>query len=81
MDDLDILRDEHFDPTVVPTKWDYFEVMDRTSVLMNQVSETLNNHPGFDEEQAKMAYQAFKILFDLYQTAGAKFFEFTKDEE
>jgi len=81
MEDLNILRDEDFDSTKVPTKWDYFEAMDRTSIVFTQLDSLLHNHPGLDEEQAKMAYQAFKLLFDVYQIAGTKFFEFTKDED
>ena len=81
MDELDLLRDENFDATLVPTKWHLFEAMDRTSVQMNQLHDSLCNHPGFNEEQARMASQAFSLLFDLYQSAGARFFEATKDEE
>jgi len=41
----------------------------------------LCNHRGLNDEQARKASQAFSLLFDIYQTAGARFFEATKDEE
>jgi len=76
----DILRDEDYESRE-PTKWDLFEAMDRTSIIMRQLDDALNNHVGFDEDQAKKAYQAFGLLFDIYQTAGAKFFSATENEK
>jgi hypothetical protein len=78
MDDL--LRDEDFEDRM-PTKWDLFEIMDRTSVQMNQLHDSLCNHVGLNEEQARMAQQAFKLLFDIYQIAGTRFFDATEDED
>jgi hypothetical protein len=79
MDKLDLLRDDEFE-NKPPTKWDLFEAMDRTSSLMSQVENSLHNHSGLNEEQARMAQDAFVLLFDIYQIAGARFFEMTKDE-
>jgi len=81
MDDLDILRTDDFDTNHVPTKWDLFEAMDRTSILMNNLSDALSDLPGLNEEEARKASQAFSLLFDIYQSVGARFFEMTKDEE
>lgn len=80
MDDLEFLRDDDYQDTP-PTKWDLFEAMDRASVQMNQLHDSLCNHRGLNDEQARKASQAFSLLFDIYQTAGARFFEATKDEE
>jgi hypothetical protein len=80
MDEQDILRDENYEYRV-PTKWDLFEVMDRSSTIVRQFEDALNNHVGFNDDQARKAYQAFSLLFDIYQSAGARFFEATKDEE
>ena len=80
MDDLDLFRDEDFVADVVTTKWHLFEAMDRASVQMNQLHDSLFNHSGLNDEQARKASQAFSLLFDIYQTAGARFFEATKDE-
>lgn len=79
MDEQDILRDEDFEFRE-PTKWDLFEAMDRASIIMRQLDDALNNHVGLNEDQARKAYQAFGLLFDIYQTAGARFFEETRDE-
>jgi len=70
MDDLDILRDENFDSTIVPDKWYYFEVMDRSHMLMSHISEAYCNHPGLDEEHARKAQQALDIIMEIYQYAG-----------
>jgi hypothetical protein len=80
MDKLDLLRDDEFE-NKPPTKWDLFEAMDRVSVQMNQLSDSLNNHPGFNEDQAKKASQAFSLLFDIYQIAGKRFFEATEGDD
>jgi len=80
MDKLDLLRDDEF-KNKPPTKWDLFEAMDRTSSLMKQVEDSLHNHPGLNEEQARMAQEAFVLLYDMYQIAGVRFFEMTKDED
>ena len=81
MDDLDILRTDDFDAMVVPTKWYMFEVMDRASMLLNHIDDALCNHPGLDEEHARKAQQAMNLIMDIYQYAGVRFFEMTKDEE
>lgn len=70
MDDLDILRDENFDSTIVPDKWYYFEIMDRSHMLMNHIYEAYCNHPGLDEEHARKAQQALDIIMEIYQYAG-----------
>ena len=80
MDDFEFLRDDDYQ-AAEPTKWDLFEAMDRTSVQMNQLSDVLCNHRGLNDEQAKKAAQAFSLLFEIYQTAGERFFEATKDED
>jgi len=80
MDELEFLRDDDYQDAP-PTKWDLFEAMDRASVQMNQLHDSLCNHRGLNDEQARKASQAFSLLFDIYQTAGARFFEATKDEE
>ena len=81
MDELELLRDDDFDATVVPTKWHLFEAMDRASVQMNQLNDSLCNHPGLNDEQARKASQAFSLLFDIYQIAGQRFFDATEGEE
>lgn len=80
-DDLEIFRDEDFDSEKVLTKYDYFEAMDRTYVVFKELDDLLYNHQCFSVEQAKMAQQAFSLLFKIYKHAGARFFEFTKDED
>jgi hypothetical protein len=81
MDELDLLRTDEFDNTIPPTKWDLFEALDRVSIQMNQLSDALCDHQGLNDEQAKMASQAFSLLFEVYQIAGDRFFEATKDED
>jgi len=81
MDELDLLRTDDFDTTYVPTKWDLYEAMDRSSILINNISDALNNHPGLNEEESRKASRAFSLLFEIYQSTGATFFEMTKDEE
>jgi len=76
----DFLRDEEFEDKI-PTKYDLFEAMDRSSCLMRQVEDSLHNHPGLNEDQARKASQAFSLLFDIYQVAGARFFEMTKNDK
>jgi hypothetical protein len=81
MEDLELFRDENFDDKHIPTKWDYFEAMDRSSIAFAQLEGLLYNHPGLDKEQSEMAAKAFGLLFEIYQRAGSRFFELTKDED
>jgi len=80
MDKLEFLRDNDYQDAP-PTKWDLFEAMDRVSTLSNQLHDSLCNHRGLNDEQARKASQAFSLLFEIYQSAGERFFEATKDEE
>lgn len=80
MNELELLRDDNYENRPA-TKWDLFEAMDRVSTQMNQLHDSLCNHQGLNDEQARKASQAFSLLFDIYQTAGARFFEATKDED
>ncbi|HEY6437595.1 MAG TPA: hypothetical protein VIY47_13465 [Ignavibacteriaceae bacterium] len=80
-DNLEIFRDEDFDSEKVLTKYDYFEAMDRTYIVFRQLDDLLYNHQGFSVEQARMAQQAFELLFEIYQQAGRKFFDFTENDK
>lgn len=77
---MDLLRSEDFDNTVVPDKFLYFEVMDRTHILCNHIEAALGDHPGLDEEHSAMALQASELLAEIYQWAGHKMGEVTKDD-
>ena len=77
---MDLLRSEEFDKDVVPDKWFYFEVMDRTHILCNHIEVALGDHPGLDEEHSAMALQASELLAEIYQWAGRKMGEVTKDD-
>ncbi len=77
---MDLLRSENFDETVIPDKWLYFEVMDRTHILCTQLESALGDHPGLDEEHAAMALRASELLAEIYQWAGHKLIEVSKDD-
>jgi len=72
--DNELFRDQDFDSTKVPDQFDYFEAMDRTSVLLNHLSDALYNHVGLSEVEAREAQVAHQALFNLYQSLGVKFF-------
>ena len=81
MDEIELFRGEEFDADKIPDQFDLYEAMDRSSLIMNQLETALYNHPGLDEEQAKMAHDAFQLLFDIYQRAGSRFFDTQEQEE
>jgi hypothetical protein len=78
-EELDLLRSENFDGTIVPDKWYYFEIMDRTHMLCNHIETALGDHPGLDEEHAAMALQASMLIGEIYQWAGRKMDEVVDD--
>ncbi|HEY6436659.1 MAG TPA: hypothetical protein VIY47_08715 [Ignavibacteriaceae bacterium] len=71
----ELFRDDEFDFTKDPDEFELFEAMDRTSLVFNHLEAALYNHVGLNASQAQKAQQAFELLFDIYQTAGARFFE------
>jgi hypothetical protein len=73
----DLFRDDEFDKDKVPDQWHYFEVMDRTHILLAHITEALYNHPGLDEENSAKVSKAADLLSEVYQWAGQKSF---KDE-
>lgn len=68
----DLYRDEDFDSLRNPTEWDYFEAMDRTSVIMTMFEHSIYNHVGLDTNEAELAREISDKLFQLYQSLGAK---------
>ena len=76
---MDLLRSENFDKDVVPDKWLYFEIMDRTHILCNHIEVALGDHPGLDEEHSAMALRASELLAEIYQWAGRKMGEVSDD--
>jgi hypothetical protein len=77
---MELLRTEDFDKTVVPDKWFYFEIMDRAHILLTHLDAAFSDHPGLDEEHSAMALQASELIGEIYQWAGHKLEEVTKDE-
>lgn len=74
------MRNEEFDETIVPDKWLYFELMDRSHILCNHMDTAFFNHPGLDAEHAKMASDATALIAEIYQWAGTKLSEVTVNE-
>jgi len=72
MDNLDILRDENFDSSIVPDKWYYFEAMDRCNIIMSHITEALCNHPALEIDEAKMAQDAINSIMEIYQRMSCK---------
>lgn len=70
MEEDELFRDNLYEESKVPDKWDYFEIMDRSSMLLVQLEAAYLNHPGLDAAHARKAQVAFDILNDLYQYAG-----------
>ena len=68
----DLFRDDNFDTTIIPDKWYYFEVLDRSHILANHLENALFNHPGLDEEYSRKAQQAMSLIREIYQYAGNK---------
>ena len=81
MENLELFRDEEFETDRVANEFDLFEAMDRASQVFEHLERALYNHPGLDEEQAHMADQAFGLLFEIYQRAGAKFFDTQENKD
>lgn len=63
----------------VCTQYARHEIMDRASIVMNLLSELLEDHPGMDEELNEHLVKSMGSLYDLYQCAGNKFFEGEKE--
>lgn len=64
----------------IPDKWNYFEVMDRAYILCSQIDTALTNHPGLDKEHNEMVEKASELIGEIYQWAGRKLDEVTKNE-
>jgi hypothetical protein len=76
MNDIDILRDENFDPTIKADKWYIFEAMDRAHMVMGHINDAFCNHPALDEEEAKLAQDAINNIMEIYQRMGRKMDDF-----
>jgi hypothetical protein len=51
----------------------YYEIMDRTHIIMEQLQIAVLDSAGITPEMTKLAEEAHKNLFDLYQLAGREF--------
>ena len=71
-DDLRLLRDENYDPSIKPDKWYYFEALDRCSMLMTYITDALCNHPALSDVDAKHAQDAVMSIMEIYQNMGCK---------
>jgi hypothetical protein len=60
-------------------KWLYFEIMDRAHMLCAQIDTAFTDHPGLDQEHADLVEEAAELIGELYQWAGAKLAESSKD--
>ena len=71
----DLFRDSEFDPSIVPDQWYYFEALDRTNMLMTNITSALYNHPGIDEENSAKVQKAMDLLSEVYQSIGQQVFK------
>jgi hypothetical protein len=65
----------------LPDMWHYFEVMDRTTMICCQIETALADHPGLDKEHAAMIEQATALIGEVYQWAGRKLDEASKNDK
>jgi hypothetical protein len=72
-EELEQLKEEGPDQDV-PGSFGCHELLDRTSLLMNNVSEYVLTHSACvrNKEWYLLAHQAFENLFQLYQDIGAE---------
>ena len=73
----DLMREDDFDDSIIPDEFFYFEIMDRASMLCNQIDHAFFNHPGLDEEHSKMAARSLALIAEIYQWAGRKMIDIT----
>lgn len=76
----DILRDDDFDSNKIPDKWDYFEAMDRCSMIMSHICGALTNHHGLHKDEAEKAQLAVDLIMDIYRACGRNF-DFCQENE
>ena len=53
--------------------WHYFEIMDRTHVMMCDLETHVITHLVMTKTQIKKLEKAQALMMDVYQWAGAKF--------
>jgi hypothetical protein len=58
----------------------YFEIMDRSHVIIDNIDAQILNHPAMDEENKAKIESAMTIIFDVYQWAGKKHLDMTEGE-
>lgn len=51
---------------------DNFEIMDRTWMVMEHLSNAVLEHPKLTKKNKKKLDKAYQLLFDVYQDAGCK---------
>ena len=71
-EDYKVLRDDDYDASIAPTKWHYFEALDRCHMVMVHLTEALCNHPALTEEEAELAETAMDNLMEIYQRLGRR---------
>ena len=60
----------------------YYEIMDRTHIIMEQLQTAVLDNAGITPEMIKLAEEAHKNLFELYQLAGSELaLSDTRDDE
>lgn len=53
-------------------KFGIHECLDRTSIIMDMVSEYLMDHKGLNNRERRQAYKIHANLFSLYQRLGKR---------
>lgn len=51
-----------------------YEIMDRTSCIVNEIADNIGNHPALTKKQNKKLEKALSLLNEVYQIAGDKFY-------
>ena len=61
----------------------YFEMMDRTSIILSNVDSFLIQHPvaKANKSISKKLDKVGELLAEIYQESGAIYFELTKDDK
>ena len=71
------LMEERVEKMEVLTEYDWYEMMDRTYVLMDSFGTYVGEHKvcAVDKEAEEMADRVMTVLHDAYQYFGRKCFE------